>query len=308
MLKILSIILSLTLIQKIKPSDAGIIITNITFQKPFCNPKDQILTLTLYCYNCDSSLSISSSTDFYIKDTNQNLIKCTFENSIDKKTPFKMNCTITKPHEEISQVSFSNGVLNEYDEEGNSLSTKKLRKILLQINENIESISSCNSACNNAKDVKDSKSCVELKTSNKIYFPHCCYLKYQKNGSYKKSCVEISENQYKEIDDYIEELKTEICESEEEEKEDKNNDDDNTDDDNTDDGNNNQGNNNQGNNNQGNNNNQENDKQENNNQEKDTSKKNKKKKKCVISTVNCNSGFLNNDFISIFSLFFILLF
>ena len=298
MLNIFSIILSITLIKIIK-TNGGIIITNITFIKPFCNAKDQILTLTLYCYNCDSSNSISSSTKIYFKDTNQNLIKCAFENSIVNQFPFKMNCTVIKTYDEESQVSFSSGDLVECDQDGNTIAEKTLIKILIKINENIESISSCNSPCVNANDVKDSKSCIDLKTSNKIYYPHCCFLKYQKNGKYKKGCVEISENEYKGIDDYIKELKSEICENEEE----KENNDENNDENNNDQNNNDQNNNDQNNNNQNNKGKEDDTK----NSNTDSNKKNKKKK-CIIDNVNCNSLFLKENFILIFILIFIILF
>ena len=89
-------------------------ITKVNFPSPFCDPTDELVTLTFFCISCSSSSTLSST--FYFKDNNQNIIECKIPSTISDKTFQELNCKIKVPASSTSTSLFMNGELFERDE------------------------------------------------------------------------------------------------------------------------------------------------------------------------------------------------
>ncbi len=180
-------------------------ITKVNFPSPFCDPTDELVTLTFFCISCSSSSTLSST--FYFKDNNQNVIECEISSSISDRTFQELNCTIKVPASSTSKSLFMNGSeLSECKSDGTDFEKGDIHKIYVKmVKESVESISICNSPCLDVKesDIDGPSDCNEVKTSNKDYFPYCCFLKYKVGKKTYKKCVELKEEEKKESKEYI---------------------------------------------------------------------------------------------------------
>ena len=189
-------------------SKVAIEITKVNFPSPFCDPTDELVTLTFFCISCSSSSTLSST--FYFKDNNQNIIECKIPSSISDKTFQELNCKIKVPASSTSTSLFMNGSeLLECKSDGTVYADKEdniiYRIYVKMVKESVESISICNSPCLDVKesDIDGPSDCNEVKTSNEDYFPYCCYLKYKVGKKTYKKCVELKEEEKKESKEYI---------------------------------------------------------------------------------------------------------